>query len=723
MEQTALKFALPQKVPLLFLFFSTLLLSYPVFSQDPVRIFLYAGQSNAEGVLTGENNDLFPSSPFDANILYAWNLKGGAVVLNSRWETLKKVPMGSRQITHAGEITVGRALYGAGLEDMGIIKVTKGGTSLNRDWDPRSGNGMYARMRDYVQKKLRELEEEGIPYKLEGIFWHQGEGDTSPSFASQYENNLQEFIEFLRNDFDPNLQVYLASIYNPSRNASDVAKIRDAQQKAVSNNRGVYFVDLDKVYYNSSGGINSDHVGRDGIHYKSAGYLKIGEAFAEVYLANNTIASCSGVIDPQIFNQLSLQITSPSDCGESNARIRIQGNTNGLIFSINGGRDFQASSVFENLGPGAYNLAVSVANEEACQVEFPDNPLVINTPEVPRIAEVLASSPSECGRRDGKIQIEASGENLSYSINGSSYQSRPDFNSLSARAYTVYVRNEASPGCVATRIVNVAFSSTCEEQCSDPVNLALNKPAIQSSTGGDGIAGLANDGNLTGNDNWGADANMQHTEDGLGEWWKVDLGEGARLNWMEIYNRTTQEEGLLNRLSNFYVLSSLSDIDSEKKLEELILDPEISSTFISGAVGNLGKISLGNNPGRYVMIALAGEGPLHMAEVEIYTCQETILEDSTDVTVGNQKNLSQPKNNISWTVFPNPFEKEFRVELNGEQKPVEYLLITNILGKQVGYISQPQAKSISWGDHLPPGTYILQIGVGEFVSYKKLLKI
>ena len=724
MERTASKFAL-LRIVLLFPYLLLFLLFLPsVFPQSSVKIFLYAGQSNAEGALTRENNDLFPSSPFDTEILYAWNLKGGGVVLNSGWDHLKKVSMGSGNITHAGEITAGREIYRAGEEPIGIIKVTKGGTSLNRDWDPGSGNGMYARMRDYVRKKLRELDEEGIPYELEGIFWHQGEGDTSPSFASQYERNLQEFIEFLREDFDPNLQVYLASIYNPSRNASDVAKIRDAQLQAVSNNSGIYFVDLDKVYYNASGGINSDHVGRDGIHYKSAGYLKIGEAFAEAYLVNNSVESCSGIIDPQIFNQLSPEIDPPSDCRELNARISFQGNTSGLVFSINGGRDFQATPIFENLGPGAYNLAVRAANEEACQVEFPGNPVVIEAPEVPHITEVSSTSPSECGIGDGRIQIQASGNNLSYSLDGSFYQSKPDFNSLPARAYTVYVRDEGFPGCVATRAVQVAFSSACaEEECSEPVNIALNKPAFQSSTSGDGVSSLANDGNTIGNDNWGEDANMQHTLNGQGAWWKVDLEEGAKLSWMEIYNRTTNEEGLLNRLNNFYVLSSLSDINTGKKLGELILDPNISSTYFSGGAGNLEKISLGNNPGRFVVIALGGEGPLHMAEVEIYTCEEIKSGDSGEVTVGNQKDLSRPYDSISWAVFPNPFEEEFKVELTREKKPIEYLLVTNILGKQVGYISQPNSTQIFWGKHLPPGTYTLQIGVGEFVFHKKLLKI
>ncbi|MEM6634164.1 MAG: sialate O-acetylesterase, partial [Bacteroidota bacterium] len=196
MERAVTCYALLHIVSIPIVLFAFFVCPSPAFSQGPVKIFLYAGQSNAEGVLASENSNLFPSSSFDEEIMYAWNLKGGNVTLNSGWNHLRKVPMGSRQITHAGEITAGRKIYGAGLTEVAFIKVTKGGTSLNRDWDPQSGNGMYAHMKEYIERKLRELDDRGIPYTIEAIFWHQGEGDTSPSFAAQYERNLQEFIDF-----------------------------------------------------------------------------------------------------------------------------------------------------------------------------------------------------------------------------------------------------------------------------------------------------------------------------------------------------------------------------------------------------------------------------------------------------------------------------------------------------------------------------------------------
>ena len=598
------------------------------FAQEPLKLFIYAGQSNAQGELTGENREVFPPSPFDIEIRYAWNLTGGEVVLNPGWSTLRKVPMGSGRITHAGEITLGREVYGAGLEELGIIKVTNGGTSLNLHWDPSStlpgaqdDFGMYPEMTHYVYAKLAELDALGIPYQLEALFWHQGEGDTSPSFAAMYEENLQELIDSLKSDFSPTMQIYLASIYNPTKDPADVALVRQAQLTATANNSQVFFVDLDSIYYEENGEINDQYVKGDGIHYRSEGYLRIGETFAQAYLTNNPVQPCEEVLDPDIFDQLSVIETSASDCGGLDGSIEVQGNTLGLVFSINGGQSFQSSPVFSNLNPGNYTLVIQDASQVGCTKDYPNNPIGISDLPFPTIDAIESVLPSECGGSDGSISVVATGENLEYSLDGNVFQNTSTFVSLPANTYTVYVRELSTPMCMTSSQVVIDSSESCSpNDCATPINLALNKSSAQSSTYGDGLASFANDGNTFGNDNWGGDANMQHTQNGAGAWWKVDLGLVASLDRIEIYNRSTASSGLLGRLNNFYVLSSTSDIDYSRGLNALTNDPAIFSAFFQGNAGAVENIPLDQTQGRYVMIALTGNGPLHMAEVEVYGC-------------------------------------------------------------------------------------------------------
>ncbi len=60
-----------------------------------------------------------------------------------------------------------------------IIKVAAGGTHLGGDWNPDEPSGfeMYPLALDVIRSSLAELDQQGIPYRLEGFMWHQGEND------------------------------------------------------------------------------------------------------------------------------------------------------------------------------------------------------------------------------------------------------------------------------------------------------------------------------------------------------------------------------------------------------------------------------------------------------------------------------------------------------------------------------------------------------------------
>ncbi len=84
-----------------------------------------------------------------------------------------------------------------------------------------------------------------------------------------------------------------------------------------------------------------------------------------------------------------------------------------------------------------------------------------------------------------------------------------------------------------------------KRQSSDKLeNLALRKPAIQSSTADSGKsgAGLAVDGNTSGKY---SDSSISHTNQERNPWWEVDLGEICNIQEIRIFNRT---DGVENRL-------------------------------------------------------------------------------------------------------------------------------------------------------------------------------
>lgn len=136
-------------------------------------------------------------------------------------------------------------------------------------------------------------------------------------------------------------------------------------------------------------------------------------------------------------------------------------------------------------------------------------------------------------------------------------------------------------------------------QASGRQNLALGKPATQSSTYNGGAAARAVDGNTAGN--W-PDNSVTHTDNTAASWWQVDLGAVRELGEVVLYNRT---DCCAERLANFEVKVSNDGATWTKVAELAGTAPQRSSYPL-------------NANGRYVRVQLRGTEVLSLAEVEVY---------------------------------------------------------------------------------------------------------
>lgn len=142
-----------------------------------------------------------------------------------------------------------------------------------------------------------------------------------------------------------------------------------------------------------------------------------------------------------------------------------------------------------------------------------------------------------------------------------------------------------------------------------PENLALAKPATQSSTGLNGVASRAVDGNT---DGAFANNSVTATFADVNAWWQVDLGRSVDMGLVRIFNRTEVPE----RLSNVHVFASDSDM-SGRSLSDLLNDPSVDKAFIDGQAGAMTALeNVGS--GRYLKIQLAVADFLSLAEVQVY---------------------------------------------------------------------------------------------------------
>jgi hypothetical protein len=140
-------------------------------------------------------------------------------------------------------------------------------------------------------------------------------------------------------------------------------------------------------------------------------------------------------------------------------------------------------------------------------------------------------------------------------------------------------------------------------------NLALGKPASQSSIAFDAPASRAVDGNTSGN--W-SNNSVTHTNFEHQPWWQVDLGSVQQIGAVILWNRT---DCCSERLSNFYVLVSDNPFSSAD-LTATINQAGVSNYYTADSVGTSKEIGVYRS-GRYVRVQLAGDNYLSLAEVEV----------------------------------------------------------------------------------------------------------
>lgn len=192
-------------------------LVYASFAATPpsYSIVVVAGQSNADGaesfVLDPPTGfDLFGAKghPADASTKLVWtNLVNN---VGPPPTTLKSIgtdagKYGSGQATFGPEVGLARGLYDQGRKNLIILKVSYGGLSLGtnpngQDWNVHSNNEAYASLVNRMKGVQAWVKSQGGTASVDGFYWVQGEGDTTPALAPQYEANLRDLVTRSRAD-------------------------------------------------------------------------------------------------------------------------------------------------------------------------------------------------------------------------------------------------------------------------------------------------------------------------------------------------------------------------------------------------------------------------------------------------------------------------------------------------------------------------------------------
>lgn len=142
---------------------------------------------------------------------------------------------------------------------------------------------------------------------------------------------------------------------------------------------------------------------------------------------------------------------------------------------------------------------------------------------------------------------------------------------------------------------------------AEETNLALKKPAIQSSGYGDAQASRAVDGNTDGNF---FNNSVSHTNIEPHAFWRVDLEDTVAIGRIVIWNRTDM---VPERLSNFRV-SVLDKSKREVWGKDFYTD--------GGYPGPSLTVRVPNVSGEFVQVQLLGTNYLSLAEVQVYSAAQ-----------------------------------------------------------------------------------------------------
>lgn len=193
------------KVSLIFL-----LVPFALIGQKKADLFVWAGQSNAQG-WTGDAT-AYPKDEqgLDESILLNWTFfdKESSA---GEWVAMQ-AQKGRYAAGHFGpEVSFSRALKKAGYHPA-IFKYCLGGTGLARDWKAPGEGGIYDQMVNDLKPAIKKLVEQGYEVNIRGFIWIQGESDAGDeAAAAAYQLNLQRMIDHLRKEVlhSPNLKIIL----------------------------------------------------------------------------------------------------------------------------------------------------------------------------------------------------------------------------------------------------------------------------------------------------------------------------------------------------------------------------------------------------------------------------------------------------------------------------------------------------------------------------------
>ncbi len=254
--------------------------------QDPVRVFIFAGQSNMVGS-DSKVDDIKRFPPFaglekpQPTVRCSYSIGRENKSTSNGWVDLQPVNnIVGPELSFARKVTQHIDI------PIAIIKCAAGGTHLGGDWNPDKPSGfkMYPRSLALIRSSLAAFDKQQIPYRIEGVMWHQGENDMfEENYMKYYGDNLANLLTKWRRDLAvPDLKFYIGELCTKTIWGMDLRSrmhaISQGQKTVADTDSLAEYVPTAHV------GVEIGGVGGLHYHYGTLGQLEHGVNYADAYL-------------------------------------------------------------------------------------------------------------------------------------------------------------------------------------------------------------------------------------------------------------------------------------------------------------------------------------------------------------------------------------------------------------------------------------------------------
>lgn len=255
-------------------------------AEEPVRVFIFAGQSNMVGS-DSKVADIARFPPFvglekpQPKVRFSYSIGRENKMRSDGWVDLQPVDN-----VVGPELSFARKVTQHLDAPIAIIKCAAGGTHLGGDWNPDHPEGfkMYPLALDLIRSSLADFDKKKIAYRIEGFMWHQGENDMfNEDYQKNYGSNLANFFAKVRRDLKtPKLKFYVGELCTKTIWGMDLRPrmyaISEGQKSVTNTDPLAEYIPTSHVGVEIGGGVGLHY------HYGTLGQLEHGENYADAYL-------------------------------------------------------------------------------------------------------------------------------------------------------------------------------------------------------------------------------------------------------------------------------------------------------------------------------------------------------------------------------------------------------------------------------------------------------